>query len=244
MRIIFRTSSHKHKKVKLKITPFECLKNIKKIFKKTPITVVGDNLSNSCAAKYKKIVGVKNFIEINVKNNSKSFRFCIDLALNFQKSKNFKKVSNENELIYFVENDYIHARNSKKNLIDGFSLNAHYVSLYDHPDRYTNIEKLIDFRQVLDNPSRKVLLGKYSHWATAPSTTCTFAVKKKTLLEDYEFFKKMCKRDIPRDHIIFTKLTNKGRLLITPIPSFSTHIETDYIAPLVNWKLKKKNNLL
>ena len=44
MRIIFRTSSHKHQKIKLKISPLECLKNLKKVFKNTDITVVGDNI--------------------------------------------------------------------------------------------------------------------------------------------------------------------------------------------------------
>ena len=239
MRIIFRTSSHKHQKIKLKISPLNCLKNLKRVFKNTDITVVGDNIIKSQVEKYKKVAGKKNFIEINLKNNSKSLKYCIDLVLGFQKSKNFKKISNENELIYFVENDYLHCLNSKKNLIDAFNLNAHYVTLYDHPDRYNNVEKLIDFRQVLDNPSKKVLLGKYSHWVTAPSTTCTFAVKKKILLEDYSYFKKMCKRDIPRDHKIFTQLTNKGRLLISPIPSLSTHTEISTLAPLINWKKNK-----
>ena len=46
MRIIFRTSSHQHKKIKLKISPIDCLKNLKKIFKKTIITVVGDGLTS------------------------------------------------------------------------------------------------------------------------------------------------------------------------------------------------------
>ena len=128
---------------------------------------------------------------------------------------------------------------SKKNLIDAFNFDVHYVSLYDHPDCYDNLKNLIDFRQALDNPTKKVLLGKYSHWITTASTTCTFAVKKKVLMEDYEYFKKMCKRDVPRDHKIFTQLTNKGRLLITPIPSLSTHIEKNYLAPLVNWKSSK-----
>ena len=237
MRIIFRTSSHKQKKIKLKISPFDCLKNLKRIFKNTVITVIGDGLSAIQISKYKKIVGKKNFIEINLKNNSKSLKYSIDLVLGFQNSKNFKKISSENELIYFVENDYLHTIDSKKNLIDAFKLKVHYVSLYDHPDYYDNLKKLIDFRQVLDNPIKKVLLGKYRHWATTASTTCTFAVKKKTLMEDYEYFKKMCKRDVPRDHKIFTQLTNKGRLLITPIPSLSTHIEKNYLAPLVNWKL-------
>tara|TARA_B100000963_G_scaffold35150_1_gene26344 strand:- start:162 stop:881 length:720 start_codon:yes stop_codon:yes gene_type:complete len=239
MRIIFRTSSHKQKKIKLKISPFDCLKNLKRIFKNTVITVIGDGLSAVQISKYKKIVGKKNFIEINLKNNSKSLKYSIDLVLGFQNSKNFKKISSENELIYFVENDYLHTIDSKKNLIDAFNLNVHYVSLYDHPDYYDNLKKLIDFRQALDNPTKKVLLGKYRHWATTASTTCTFAVKKKTLMEDYEYFKKMCKRDIPRDHKIFTQLTNKGRLLIIPIPSLATHIETNYLAPLINWKLKK-----
>ena len=244
MRIIFRTSSHKHKKIKLKISPFDCLKNLKKTFKRTIITVVGDGLSSAQILKYKKIIGKNNFIAINLKNNSKSLKYCIDLALGFQKSKNFKKILSVNELIYFVENDYLHTTNSKKNLIDAFNFNVHYVSLYDHPDSYSNLKNLIDFRQALDNPSKNVLLGKYSHWITAASTTCTFAVKKKTLMQDYEYFKKMCKRDVPRDQKIFTQLTNKGRLLITPIPSLSTHIETNYLAPLVNWKLKKLKNLL
>ena len=244
MRIIFRTSSHQQKKIKLKISPFDCLKNLKRVFSNTSITVVGDGLSSKQISKYKKIVGEKNFIEINLKNNSKSLKYCIDLVLGFQNSKNFKKILSENELIYFVENDYLHMKESKKNLIDAFNFNVHYVSLYDHPDYYDNLKKLIDFRQALDNPIRKVLLGKYRHWVTTASTTCTFAVKKKTLMEDYEYFKKMCKRDIPRDHKIFTQLTNKGRLLIIPIPSLATHIETNYLAPLVNWKLKKLKNLL
>ena len=102
MRIIFRTSSHQHKKIKLKISPFDCLKNLKKTFKKTIITVVGDGLSSAQISNYKKVIGKNNFIEINKKNNSKSLKYCIDLALGFQRSKNFKKISSANELIYFV----------------------------------------------------------------------------------------------------------------------------------------------
>ena len=111
MRIIFRTSSHKHQKIKLKISPLNCLKNLKRVFKNTDITVVGDNIAKSQVENYNKIAGKKNFIEINLKNNSKSLKYCIDLVLGFQKSKNFKKISNENELVYFVENDYLHTIN-------------------------------------------------------------------------------------------------------------------------------------
>jgi hypothetical protein len=84
------------------------------------------------------------------------------------------------------------------------------------------------------------LLGRYRHWITARSTTCTFAVKKKTLLQDYIFFKKGCKRDIPRDYKIFSQLTNKGRILITALPALSTHTETLFLSPLINWKKEIK----
>ena len=36
-------------------------------------------------SKYKKIIGKKNFIEINLKNNSKSLKYSIDLVLRFSK---------------------------------------------------------------------------------------------------------------------------------------------------------------
>ena len=87
----------------------------------------------------KKIIGEKNFIEINLRNNSKSLKYCIDLVLGFQNSTNFKKIFSENELIYFVENDYLHTTGSKKSR--AFNLNVHYVSLYDHPDYYDNLDK-------------------------------------------------------------------------------------------------------
>lgn len=236
MRIIFRTSSHEHNKIKLKISAFDCLKNLKKNFRGINITVVADSLPKKEVDQYRKIVKKNDLININVNNNSKSFIYCINLALGFEKSKYFKKLTDENEIIYFVENDYIHLSNSKKILLDAFSLRIDYVSLYDHPDLYNNVNNLKEFTQSLDNSYRKVFLGKYSHWATSPSTTLTFAVKKKTLYEDYIFFKKGCKRDIPRDHKIFTQLTNRGRILVTPIPSMATHTETNYLAPLINWK--------
>jgi hypothetical protein len=242
MKIIFRTSSDKNKKFKnrLNFTPLDCLKNLKKNFRDTDITLVGDFLTDTEIKNYEKVIGKKNLILINFKNNAKSFLFCINLALGIEKSDNFKIIKNENEIIYFVENDYIHLPESKKNLIDAFNLNAHYVSLYDHPDSYNNINSLVDFHQSLDNANKKVLLGRYRHWITARSTTCTFAVKKKTLLQDYIFFKKGCKRDIPRDYKIFSQLTGKGRILITALPALSTHNETLFLSPLINWKKEIK----
>ena len=39
---------------------------------------------------------------------------------------------------YFVENDYLHHSNARNILLEGFTVGADYVSLYDHPDKYLN----------------------------------------------------------------------------------------------------------
>ena len=41
------------------------------------------------------------------------------------------------DLIFFVEDDYIHCRGAKDILVEAFrDLNAPYATLYDHPDKY------------------------------------------------------------------------------------------------------------
>jgi hypothetical protein len=84
-------------------------------------------------------------------------------------------------IIYFLEDDYIHRPNWDKILIDGFNLPVEYVTLYDHGDKYQEMYK--DFMT-------KVLRTELSHWMPTPSTTNTFAAKFKTLKEDYILHKK------------------------------------------------------
>ena len=41
----------------------------------------------------------------------------------------------DEELVYFVEDDYIHLPEARKVLLEGLE-RAHYVTLYNHPDKY------------------------------------------------------------------------------------------------------------
>jgi hypothetical protein len=244
MKIIFRTSEYKKNffKKKIKFSQIEALKNLTKKFKNTEIYAVCDSIKSPTFKKISSIINKKNIISINLNNNSGSLLYCINLALGIEKNSSFKPVK-KNEIIYFVENDYIHLDNSKNILINAFKLKADYVSLYDHPDKYgkgsTEFKEKRKYEQFFDNPDTKVILGDFCHYKTSISTTCTFATKFKTLQEDYNFFLKMCKKDIPRDHKIFKALTKSGRNLYTPIPSFSTHTDKKDLAPLRNWFNKK-----
>jgi len=244
MKIIFRTSEHKRNffKKKIKFSDIEALKNLTRKFKNTEIYVVCDNVKKPTFKKISNFINKKNIFSINLNNNSKSLLYCINLALGIEKNSSFKPMK-KNEIIYFVENDYIHLDNSKHILINAFKFNAHYVSLYDHPDKYgkgsIEFKEKRKYEQFFDNPETRVILGDFCHYKTSISTTCTFATKFKTLQEDYDYFVKMCKRDIPRDHKIFKALTKSGRNLLTPIPSFSTHTDKKDLAPLRDWFNRK-----
>jgi hypothetical protein len=83
----------------------------------------------------------------------------------------------------------------------------------------------------------KVLHTELSHWMPVPSTTNTFAVKMKTLREDYIIQKKWSVGYEPSaDHAKFIELNQRGKNLISSIPGYSTHCQKDFIAPCIDWE--------
>ena len=161
-----------------------------------------------------------NVYEINCGQESKSF--C--KTLNYILSQDF----DDDTIIYFLEDDYVHRPEWDKILIDGFTLPVHYVTLYDHGDKYQEMYK--DFMT-------KVLHSNLSHWMPTPSTTNTFATKFKTLKEDYSIQKKWSTGYEPSaDHAKFIELNQRGRLLISSIPGYSTHCQKEFISPCINWE--------
>ena len=161
----------------------------------------------------------KNVYEIDCGKESESFCRTLDYIL----SQNF----DDDTIIYFLEDDYVHHPGWDKVLIDGFTLPIDYVTLYDHGDKYQEMYK--DFMT-------KVLHTKLSHWMPTPSTTNTFAVKFKTLKEDYEIQKKWSTNYEPSaDHAKFIELNQRGRNLISSIPGYSTHAHKKFSSPCIDW---------
>jgi hypothetical protein len=162
----------------------------------------------------------KNVYEINCGKESKSFCKTLDYIL----SQNF----DDETIIYFLEDDYVHRPEWDKILIDGFTLPVHYVTIYDHGDKYQELYK--DFMT-------KVLHTSLSHWMPTPSTTNTFAVKVKTLKEDIDIQKKWSIGYEPSaDHAKFIELNQKGRILVSSIPGYSTHCQKPFLSPCINWE--------
>lgn len=199
------------------IDNIKCLNNFLSCIKnKQDLTLFLDNSSDEFYYKIKNII--PSIIRTSL-GNGKSFLNCVEHAINNL---------NDDEIVYFVENDYIHLPDIEKYIEDGFSCGATLVSLYDHPDKYTDYPNL----------TSKILLGNLSHWRTSISTCMTFATKVKTLKNKKSIITNHCPPSMPQDHALFQDLQSNGELLITPIPGRCTHGEKNYLSPIIDWRSK------
>ena len=151
--------------------------------------------------------GVKEYIDINKilrtnLSNAGSFIYSLDFAI-----KNF----NDNESVYFTEDDYIYKQEAPKIIEEGLDI-ADYSSGYDHPDKYIDIDKG-GVNPFIKNGGEltRVILSKNIHWKITNSTTMTFATKIKIIKQDYNIFKHYCSTTYPYDFQIFCDLYKKKR---------------------------------
>lgn len=135
--------------------------------------------------------------------------------------------------IYFVEDDYIHnPKNGYSGLVEGFGLlksnsSLSFLSLYDCSDRYTRTDDI-------DYGRTNVYVGGVSHWRTAESTTCTWAIAQ----EDYmEFGYNLAMKHRLNDRALFREALTMGKRLITPMPGLSTHCHIPFMSPTINWAM-------
>lgn len=165
-------------------------------------------------------------IEINECSEVGSFHALLDVIENLK--------CDPDDIIYSVEDDYLHRFNWDTALVEGLNIpGVSYVSLYDHRDKYF----LPEYAQLVS----QITFTKSCHWRTVPSTTNTYAAKHKTWIEDMAIHRKFSVRGelCTRDHQKFIALTGmqgKNRVLVTPIPGYATHVESEYLSPVIDWK--------
>ena len=126
----------------------------------------------------------------------------------------------EEDLVYFCEDDYLHLKIAPKLLQEGIK-RSDYVTLYDHPDKYTPQYNGGEFSKVIKTNS--------SHWRYTISTCMTFGTKINTLKKDLDIWNKYIDKNHPEDHLIFSDLTKeKKRRLAVCIPGVADHTDLEY----------------
>ena len=225
MKIIYRISDTGYTKVKPSYINNEaCLKNAIETFpwQEHGWSIIADNISEETNNMIQKYIPRSYIDYVSVGHGAGTFNLALDEALTYD----------DDEIVYFLENDYLHKPNSDKILLEGFNVGYDYVALYDHPDKYMNGANpyVEDGGEVT-----RVMLSESCHWKITNSTTMTFAAKVKTLREDEDILRKYTQGSYPRDFEMFLALREKQHGLITPIPGYATHGETAWLSPLTNW---------
>lgn len=228
MRIIYRISDAGYNKIKPSYIDNEsCLKNFCNVFFDHihDIQIIADNCSESTLNMIKKYIDPSMIEQVSVGHGAGTFNLAVDKALSW----------NDDEIVYFVENDYLHKQNSPNILKEGFELEASFVSLYDHPDKY--MDPSIGGNPYCEGGAEdtRVYLTDSCHWKITNSTTMTFASKVSTLKRVESILRKHTIGTHPDDFRMFLELREVGELLIIPIPGYATHGETRWLSPLTDW---------
>lgn len=226
MKIIYRISDSGYAKVKPEyITNENCLRNFCNVFYDYlyDITVIADGCSDATMDMITRYIDPANIYRTSLGSGAQSFNAALDIALKWS----------DTETVYFVENDYVHLHKSPQVIEEGLALGAHYVTLYLHPDKF--IAPSNGGNPEVDSDGgypTKIYRGATELFAAFNSTTMTFAAKVATLRQDEETIRSYTTGTYPNDFAMFLALRSKGRALLCPLNTYSTHGETAWLAPL------------
>ena len=154
-----------------------------------------------------------------------------NLASLFQ---SFEIGKNESEdLIFFVEDDYLHFNSSIIEMIETYERISSQIGkdIFICPSDYPYL--------YMDNSKTNILIGSNRHWRTIHKTLCTFMTSKHLVNKYWENFEKTCldRNDPFEKHLneIYEK-----EICISPIKSLSVHftnINSSYgLAPFIDYK--------
>jgi len=171
---------------------------------------------------------------IKKQEKTETFSNLASLLQSFEISKN-----QSDDLIFFIEDDYIHSETMLDEMISSYERIASQVKKdiimcpADYPYLYMNDEKT------------NILIGSNRHWRTINKTLCTFMLSKNLLNKYWENFYKTC---LDR-HDPFEKYINeiyKNEVCISPVKSLSLHltnINSSYgLSPFLDYKKLWEDN--
>ncbi len=219
----YRISDTGYNKVKPEyVNNKNCLLNFINVFQPSfgELKIYADNTSKETDDMILNVAGIEP-IKIYQGSSAQSFRHVFEKAI---------VENDENTVIYFLENDYIHVNGAKEILLEGIEMGADFCTLYDHPDKYMDADKGGNPEIEGGGEVTKVFKTPSYWFKLTNSTTMTFAATVKTLRRNEYVIRKHTSGIYPTDYQMSIELRSLGETLISPIPSVSTHGETAWLA--------------
>ena len=206
---------------------------------KVKTIIVDDNSNSENIQKIKSIIKDNDFEMLNLdyskyqnkiskQKNKETFANLASLLQSFEIGKD-----NGEDLIYFIEDDYLHFEPMLEEMVASYERIASQVNkdIFMCPTDYPYL--------YMDNVKTNVLIGNKRHWRTVDKTLCTFMTTKNLLDKYWDNFYKNCLNR----HDPFEKYLNEiysKEICISPIKSLSLHltnINSSYgLSPLINYK--------
>lgn len=144
-----------------------------------------------------------------------SLRKCFELAMQ----------ADDEDIVYLVEDDYLHIPNSLQPMIKFAETYACFVHPTDYPDRYTRTEDR--FRRWLIFP------GEGVHFREIANSTFTFLGKAKLFKEHSSVMFMSCKNS---DDGFLSSMVFGKTPLFSPIPGLATHMHENVMSPFTDWQ--------
>jgi hypothetical protein len=164
--------------------------------------------------------------------NSKSYLVCVSHVVHGRVS--------DDAIVHICEDDYLYLATALKTLQDaGPEIGERtYVTLYDHPDRYRRSDDL-------PVPGNVAQFGGVA-WRRVESTNMTYATMAGTLRRDYRLHRLFSAHtSYPHDREMWRTIQGLGvrrpmrwlrsRALFGAFPSLATHVESEQLAPGIDW---------
>ena len=180
-------------------------------------------------------LNLKDFEEKIKKTNQKNEKVTSNQISNMSNIYKSLQLSKENssDLIYFVEDDYIHEESAISEMIlvyeriSSLTNKELIVCPTDYPYLYTKAE------------NTQVYLGEKYHWRKIDETLCTFLTSKKIVENHWKKLISMCEFE----HYPFESPLHKiyeEEMCISPIPSLAIHctnVNSIFgLSPNIDWK--------
>ena len=165
---------------------------------------------------------------IKTQQNNSTFANLASLMQSFEIGK---KIGDD--LIFFVEDDYLHFEPMLEEMISSYERIASQVNkdIFMCPTDYPYL--------YMNNQKTNILIGNKRHWRTVDKTLCTFLTTKNLINKYWDNFYNTC---LDR-HDPFEKYINeiyKKEICISPLKSLSLHltnINSSYgLSPFINYK--------
>ena len=195
----------------------ENLNKIKKLINKSGLDISITPLNHD---KYKDT--------IKQQKNDQTFSNLASLLQSFELGKEYGE-----DLIFFVEDDYLHFEPMMEEMIASYERIASQVNkdIFMCPADYPYL--------YMDNKKTNILIGNKRHWRTINQTLCTFMTTK-SLLDKYwnNFYNTCLDRNNPFERYLNEIYTKE--FCISPLKSLSLHltnVNSSYgLSPFIDYK--------